>query len=268
MKPLPISAVLITLNEEQVIEPTLQALHWCDEIVVVDSGSTDNTVAICQAYGCKVIYNEFKGYGLQKKFAVNCAAHNWVFVIDADEVVPQALHLEIEGAMQALAQTGYSGFRLPRANYFMGHVLRYGGEHNKLHLRLFDKRAGNFNEDIVHEKAEVKGSIGTLKNRLLHYSYRDITDYFNKFNKYTTAGAQQLNQRGKKASQAYIIIRFPFTFLQLYLFKGLFMDGFPGFIWALFSSVYPVAKYVKLYEMQHQANKPVTHHANNQVQQT
>jgi glycosyltransferase involved in cell wall biosynthesis len=267
MKQLPISAVLITLNEEQVIEKTLQALQWCDEIVVVDSGSQDNTLAICQKYGCRVIYNAFEGYGKQKRFAVDCAANHWVFVVDADEVVPAALQQEIQEAMHALPQTGHSAFKLPRANYFMGKVLRFGGEHNKLYIRLFDKRAGNYNEDIVHEKAEIKGTVGRLRNRLEHYSYRDIADYFNKLNKYTTSGAQQYYQRGKKVSQAYIIARFPFTFIQLYVLKGLFMDGFPGFVWALFSSLSPVVKYVKLYEMHQQKASPATTQPRSAVKQ-
>jgi glycosyltransferase involved in cell wall biosynthesis len=245
----PISAVLITHNAQDTIEPTLRALAWCAEIVIVDSGSTDQTVEICRRNGCRVIHHDFEGFGRQKHFAVGCAASDWVFVVDADEVVSDPLRDEIRSVL-ADDTCHYVGFRVPISLVFLGRLLRFGGEYNKLHLRLFNRRAGNFNAAEVHEDVVLQGPVGVLRGHVWHYSYRDVQHYFDKFNRYTSLAANSAWQRGKRASRALIVLRWPFSFLHLYFIKGLILDGYPGFVWAMFSSMYKVVKSIKLDELE------------------
>lgn len=242
-----ISVVLITLNEEKVIERTLQALQWCNEIVVVDSGSTDRTVAICQQYGCQVFYRKFDGYGPQKRFAVTKASHDWVLSMDADEIIPDELRNEIQSHLRT--EPPVQGFLLPRSLVFMNKLLRFGGQYKSPVLRLFNHRFGNFNENRVHEGIELNGKTLTLKNHMLHYSYDSIKDYFDRFNVYTSAGATELYKRRKRSSKFHIFIRFPASFFSIYFLKGCVFDGYPGFVWSLFSAFYPVVKYIKLREL-------------------
>lgn len=241
-----ISAVLITLNNEAVIASTLAALQWCEEILVVDSGSTDRTLAIAEQYGCRILHRDFDGYGTQKNFAVNQATHNWVFSIDADEVVSDELRQEIAQIFNK--PIDFQGFYVPISLVFLGKLLRFGGEYKMLHLRLFNRQFGNFNLKIVHEGVELPGKIGTLQNQVLHDSYASIEAYFDKFNRYTTQGAELLLNRGKGRSQWQVFLRLPLTFLKIYVLKLGFLDGYPGFVWAIFSAMYPVVKYAKLNE--------------------
>ena len=242
-----LSAVLITYNEASVIERTLRALQWCDEIVVVDSGSTDDTVLQCEQCGCRVVYRPFDGYGPQKRFAVAQAQHDWILSIDADEVVTDDLRKEIQ---QWLAKEPiYQGFLLPRSLVFMDKRLRFGGQYKAPILRLFHRQYGHFNANQVHESIELNGKTRTLQNQLLHYSYASTEAYFERFNAYTSAGARELHAKGKKSNKLHIFLRFPASFFSIYILKGCVFDGYPGFVWALFSALYPVVKYVKLREL-------------------
>lgn len=242
-----VSVVIITLNEEANLDRTLNAVKWADEVVVVDSGSTDQTQDIAVRHGAKLIIQPFLGYGLQKRFAVEQARNDWVFVVDADEVVTADLASEIRTLLKSTP--AHVGYRVPRDFHFLGREIKFGGERGKTHLRLFDRTKGNYNDAQVHEDVVLTGTIGVLKHKMMHYSYPNLHQYWAKFNEYTTKGALDLQKRGKTVSKAYIMVRFPFSFLQLYLFKGLILDGYPGFIWALFSAMYPVVKYAKLHEL-------------------
>lgn len=242
-----ISAVIITYNEASRIKATLENLQWCDEIIVVDSHSTDQTVEICQSYHCKVFLKKFEGYGTQKQFAVACASHDWILSIDADEIVTKELQEEIKNLM--VKDFTNHAFFIPRSLIFMSQKMRFGGEYRNLQLRLFNRKYANFNAATVHETVIVEnGSIGKLQNELLHYSYKDTEDYFTKFNRYTSLAAEKLYQEGKSKPISLIMIRLPFDFFYKYLIQGLILDGFAGFVWALFSSFYPIVKYVKLEE--------------------
>lgn len=244
---MPISVVIIAFNEAKNLPRTLAALTWADEILLVDSDSTDDTVAIARAAGARVINQPFLGYGPQKAFAVNHASHNWVFVVDADEVVSPELAAEVQNVVYS--DSKYVGYRVPRDFVFLGRLMRWGGERGKSHLRLFNRLHGNYNDASVHEDVVLNGPVGQLKHLMLHYSYPDLETYWHKFNQYTTRGAQDLFKRGKNVSALYVMVRFPFSFLYLYLVRGLLLDGYPGFIWAFFSAVYPVVKYAKLREL-------------------
>ena len=185
-----LSVVLITLNSEKTLKPVLEAVSWADEIVLVDSGSTDKTLEIAQQFKAKIVYRAFDGYGFQKNFATEQASHDWILSLDDDEILTPELQKEIQNL--DLKNTEYQGFKIPRSLIFLGKLLRFSGEYKRLTLRLFNRKYGNWNAEYVHESVEVKGKIGTLKNQILHDSYRDLTDFFNKFNKYTSLGAKTL----------------------------------------------------------------------------
>ena len=242
-----LSVVLITLNSEKTISKTLEAVSWADEIVLVDSGSTDKTVEIARKFKVKIIYHAFEGYGLQKKFATQQASHDWILSLDDDEILTPQLQQEIQNL--DLQNSDYQGFKIPRSLIFLGKLLRFSGEYRRLTLRLFNRKYGNWNDEYVHESIEINGKVGTLKNQILHDSYRDLTDYFNKFNKYTSLGAKTLAERNQSASTFKIIARFPTTFLKIYFLKGSCLDGYAGFMWALLTAINPVVKYAKLREL-------------------
>ncbi len=243
-----ISAVLITYNEQINIVRTLESLAWCDEIVVVDSGSTDNTVELCEQRGCRVIYHAFSGFGEQKRFAVHQAMHDWILSVDADEVITGELRDEIIRKFNG-EDIDCTGFYLPRTLVFMGRVFRHGNENKHGFLRLFDRRAGGFTDVLVHEAVKTQGKTRRLQGMMLHYSYLDIEQYFTKFNRYTSMAARQLHTQGRSTNRVLIVVRFPITFFQTYFLKANFLNGFPGFVWSLFCGIYPVVKYLKLYEL-------------------
>jgi glycosyltransferase involved in cell wall biosynthesis len=244
----PVSAVLITRNAERLLDEVLGALGWCDEILIVDSGSTDRTFDIAKAHGARVLSREFDGYGPQKAWAVSQAAHDWVLVVDADEIVTPELRDEIETRLERDA-SAYAGFEVPISLVFLGRLMRHGGEYRMRHLRLYDRRRGNYNQNRVHERVEHDGPVGRGEHHMLHDSYGSIAAYFDKFNDYTTAGAVDLHGRGKTAGVGTIVSRFPLTFVRQYFIRGHVLNGYAGFIWSMFSALYPVVKYAKLREL-------------------
>lgn len=242
-----ITITLITLNSEKTLKPVLEAVSWADEIVLVDSGSTDGTLEIARHFKAKIIYRAFDGYGSQKNFATEQASNDWILSLDDDEILTPELQQEIQNL--DLSATDYHGYKIPRSLIFLGKLLRFSGEYKRLTLRLFNRKYGNWNAEYVHESVEVNGKTATLKHQILHDSYRDLTDYFNKFNKYTSLGAKTLSEHKKTASTFKIISRFPTTFLKIYLLKGSCLDGYAGFMWALLTAITPVVKYAKLREL-------------------
>ena len=242
-----ITITLITLNSEKTLKPVLEAVSWADEIVLVDSGSTDGTLEIARQFKAKIIYRVFEGYGSQKNFATDQASNDWILSLDDDEILTPELQKEIQSL--DLQNTDYHGYKIPRSLIFLGKLLRFSGEYKRLTLRLFNRKYGNWNAEYVHESVEVNGKTATLKHQILHDSYRDLTDYFNKFNKYTSLGAKTLSEHKKTASTFKIISRFPTTFLKIYILKGSCLDGYAGFMWALLTAITPVVKYAKLREL-------------------
>jgi glycosyltransferase involved in cell wall biosynthesis len=248
-----VTAVVITLNEENDIARAVDSVSWCDEVLVVDSGSTDRTVEICRARGCRVIHRTFTGYGEQKAFAVSHATNDWVFVVDADEEVTPALRDEI---LRRLDSPGdCRGFLIPITTILWDQVLRTPDRHTGLKLRLFDRRFGNFGKQLVHESVLLNGPIETLRGPMYNHSYADIADYFEKFNRYTSAAALQCFLEGKRARVVTAVIRLPFTFFQLLILKGYIRDGAVGVVWSLFSAFYPAVKYLKLWELGRAASR-------------
>lgn len=252
-----VSAVIITLNEEGSLRRALESVAWCDEIVVMDSGSTDRTVEIARAFpNCRVMTQEFLGYGPQKRKAVAAATHNWILSIDADE----ALDKRLQAAIREWQQSGPSdpaGYYVLRQLCFMGRRFTYGKESRDRVLRLFDRRRGSFDDAPVHERVAITGAPGTMEGRLLHFSYEGLDEYFDKFNRYTTLMAQQLHDNGRQASKLGMVLRMPVSFLVYYLARGNWMNGFPGFVWSLLAANYRTVKYLKLYELNLDGKLPV-----------
>jgi glycosyltransferase involved in cell wall biosynthesis len=246
----PVSAVIITRNAERLLGRVLDALRWCDEILIVDSGSTDSTIPIARIAGAAVIEkHDFEGFGPQKAFAVSQARNDWVFVVDGDEIVTEELRGEIEARVGRGADERFVGFEVPISLVFLGRLMRHGGEYRMPHLRLFDRRHGNYNANRVHERVELDGPVGRLEHHMLHDSYASLEAYFEKFNQYSTAAAADLAARGRSAGVLTIALRLPLTFLRQYILRLHVLNGYPGFLWSLLSAFYPVVKYAKLREL-------------------
>lgn len=242
-----LSVIIITYNEETQIRATLEAVKWCDEIIVVDSHSKDKTVDICNEYAnCKVYTNVFKGYSNQKKFALEKVSNDWVLSIDADEVLSDLLQKEISTLFSK--PIANAAFQVPITLVFMNKKFHYGSENKNYHLRLFNKNQGSFIESDVHEGVQVKGKISKLKNEIVHYSYKDIHHYLLKFNEYTSLYANQAIKRGKKTNVLKVCFRFCFEFLMQYFIRLNFLNAYPGFVWSVLSSFYVFVKFIKIQE--------------------
>jgi len=247
-----LSAVIITKNEEQNIKRCLESVKFADEIIVIDSNSTDKTREIAESQGAKVFTIPWQGFGVAKQEGVKLATGEWILSIDADEEIPADLAKEIESRISSA--NGVSGFYLKRKTMFLGRWILHSGWYPGYVLRLFQKKDGNFDNAIVHEKVETKGPVGYLNGDLLHYSYPDLETYFSKFNRYTTLGAEEAFHAGKKAVSFDIIIKPPVSFLKHYIVRQGFRDGLEGFILSVLSAVAVLVKYAKLYTMQKKKN--------------
>lgn len=244
---LPISTIIIARNEAENLKLSLPKLKWCDDIVLVDDNSTDETIAIAESFGCRIFKRAFDGFGTQKQFAVAQAKHDWILNIDADEVMSDELVTEITQLDEK--RNTMVGYEVPIRHVFLGKIFTRGKESKFYHLRLFNKQAGNFDDAKVHEKVRLNGPAGHLNNVILHYSYKDLGHYFEKFNRYTSIGALKLKERGKSRSLFLSVAGLPFYFIKHYFIYGNFMNGKAGFIWSYLNAWYHVVKYLKLHEL-------------------
>lgn len=241
-----ISVFIIAFNESKIISKCLEKLKNFDEIIVVDSGSTDDTVAICESFGAKVIYNKFENFGLQKQFALNQTKNNWVLSLDADEVVSDLLLNEIQNIDFTKETTAYT---IPRTHVFLNKIFKHGAESKRPILRLFNKDFGKFTPHKVHETIEVIGDIGKLQQEMLHYTVFDISTAIQKQIKYALLSGELLHEKNKKSSLLKIIIKFPFDFIRYYFLQRNFLNGYAGFTWSMFSAFCNYLKYAKLKEL-------------------
>jgi len=241
-----LSAVVITKNAAAKLEGCLASLGFCDEIVVVDSGSTDPTLEIARRFNARVIEKEWLGFGLQKQFAVDQARNDWVLCIDADEFVSPRLASSIS---KALSGPAAPVFRMPRRNRFLGKWLRYGEGYPDWSLRLFDRRSARWSDDPVHEKVLYAVTPGSLEGDLMHESGESLRDYMDKQNRYTTLAAQQLFDRGKSASLFQLIASPLVRFVKLYFFRLGMLDGLPGLTHVTIGCMNSFMKYAKLAEL-------------------
>jgi glycosyltransferase involved in cell wall biosynthesis len=239
-----LSVVVITRNEEANLGRCLESVIWADEIVVIDSGSIDRTEEIAAGYHAQFHSLEWRGYGAAKQAGVDRASGEWILSVDADE----ALSSELAGEIRAVVGGGgsYDGYYMPRRTNFLGRWIKHCGWYPDYVLRLFRKSAGRFDEATVHEKVLLDGKAGRFTGDLLHYSYPDLEVYFEKFNRYTTMGAEKAFTQGRRTGWFDIVIRPPASFIKHYVSKQGFRDGLEGFILSALSSVAVLAKYAKL----------------------
>lgn len=239
-----ISVALITMNEEANIERCLNSVKWADEIIVIDSGSTDRTVEIAREFTDKVYYQKWLGYAEQRNVSLRKATGDWVLIIDADEEVTA----ELQASIQRAVNSGENkvAYAMMRKNYFMGQVLN---SYIESKLRLF-KNGSVIYRGQVHEKAIFSGNVGKLQGILYHHQYVNLEFQLNKLNNYSTLAAKDLYNAGKKYNWSRLVFRPVFEFIKRYIIKGGFLDGLPGFVAAVLRAYYTFAKYVKLYEIQ------------------
>ena len=242
-----ISAIIITCNEEKNIRRCLSSVDWADEIVVADSGSTDDTKKIASEFTQKVFDIRWEGFGKAKDFARDKAAHQWILSLDADEMVTEDLRKEIQRAIES--KEAFNGYYIPRKSNFLGKWIGHGGWYPDYVLRLLKKDKARFNHSVVHEKVEVEGKTGYLRNDLLHYTDPNLDHYLGKLNKYTSLSAEELLRKGKRATFMDIVFRPLMVFFKMYFAKKGFLDGLYGLILAVSSAFHVFSKYVKLWHL-------------------
>ncbi|OQS38778.1 benzoate transporter [Chromobacterium haemolyticum] len=247
-----ISVVLITKNAETSLEKCLGSVDFADEIVLVDSGSTDRTLAIASAYKAKVIHQDWLGFGPQKQLAVEAASHDWVLCLDADEWLSPGLVNEIK---EMLDNPQATAFQFPRCNRFMGRFLKHGEGYPDWSLRLFHRGHARWSDDLVHEYVIANGPVHKLQHELMHESGEDIALYLSKQNRYTSLQAEQLLQGGKRVGIAKLILSPLLRFLKFYFFRRGFLDGVPGLVHISIGCFNSYIKYAKLIELRRLKNK-------------
>lgn len=244
---LPITVAIIALNAAEQIGPCLASVAFADEIVVVDSGSTDATAEIARRHGARVETKEWMGFGRQKQHAVSIARHDWVLCLDVDERVSEDLARSIR---QALAQRRYHAFRMARRNRFLGRWLGHGEGYPDWSLRFFHRAHASWSNDEVHEAVLTTAEVGGLEGDLMHESAEDVATYLAKQNRYTTLHAQALFRQGVRASYWRLAASPLARFLKFYLLRLGFLDGGPGFAHIVIGCNNSFHKYLKLIELE------------------
>ncbi len=249
-----VTATVITYNEAANIEAALASLSFADEIVVVDSESTDDTVAIARRFTDRVIVRPWPGYVAQKNFAAEQAAHDWIVSLDADERVSAPLADEIRGVLTAAESgdarpPGVYGYRIPRVTFHLGRWFRSTDWYPDYQLRLYDRRHARWAGRLVHESVQADGPVATLRGELLHYAYRDLAHHVATMDRYTTLAARQMFEDGRRAAWWDLALHPPAAFLRNYVLRGGFRDGVPGLIVSAMNARYVGLKFAKLWEL-------------------
>lgn len=244
-----LSVSIITFNEEKNLGRTLESIkNIADEIIIVDSGSTDKTKEIALGYGAKIYDQKWLGYGGQRNLAIEKSTNKWILNIDADEEISLELNKKIEEIITEKTPS-LDVYEINFSSVCFGKELKHGGWSGSYHIRLFKKEAGRFNLNMVHEKFETSKVVGKLKEKILHHSYINLEDYFIKFNRYTTEGALEYYKKNKKTSLFQIVLNPLYKFIRMYFLRLGFLDGIEGFLIAVVSSLYTMVKYFKLREI-------------------
>jgi len=245
-----ISVVIVTLNEEANIRRCLESAKWADEVIVVDSGSTDRTVEICREYGCRVLVHEWTGDGPQKAYAIEQATSNWVLVLDADEELTDALVSEIRETIES--PTAADVFFLSRRNSFLGKWMGHGGWYPDRVARLFKREGARWSSKITHSHLDLARDTKTarLKNDLLHYTYPTLREFIRKADRFSTKQAEQVlaENRIPRRLRLRLITAFPRKFAETYIYKGGWRDGMHGFVASVLMATRVFMRYAKLWE--------------------
>jgi glycosyltransferase involved in cell wall biosynthesis len=246
--PVKISATIITLNEEASLPRALASTSFCDEIVVVDSGSSDRTCEIARQAGAQVLSREWSGYADQKNFAAESAAHDWILALDADEEVTPALRSSIEQLKSG--RPSHAGYRFPRLARYLGRWIRHSGWYPDAKVRLYDRRSGRWCGDYVHESVKMTGSVGDLTGDLLHYTCDSLQDHRLRVERYTNLAARELVENGRRVGLGNLLLSPPWAFLRTYFLQQGFLDGPEGLLIARMAAAYSYLKYAKARALQ------------------
>ena len=238
-----ISATIITLNEERSLPRAIESLRCCDEILVVDSGSTDRTVEVAEKFGARVIEANWRGYAGQKNYAADQAAYDWVLSIDADE----ALSEELEAEIWQIKKNGpqFDAYTFPRMAQYLGKWILHSGWYPDRKIRLFDRRRAKWVGEYVHESVAPEGSVGDLNGHLLHYTCGSLSEHLKSMDRYTTLAAEEVVARGKPVGTRRLLLDPAWTFVRTYFFQAGYLDGVEGLAIAYMASLYTFLKYAK-----------------------
>jgi (heptosyl)LPS beta-1,4-glucosyltransferase len=250
-----LSVTVITKNEAGDIAAALESVAWADELLVVDSHSTDDTVSIARRYTERVEVRDWPGYVAQKNYAASAASHDWILSLDADERVTPELAAEIRRTLAA-GLPDHAGYRIPRVTWHLGRWIRSTDWYPDPQLRLYDRRAARWQGRYVHESVAVDGPVGRLRGELQHYAYRDISDHLETIDRYSTYAAREMNERGRRASWLDLIAHPPLAFLRNYLIRGGIADGVPGLIISAMNAHYVLLKFAKLWDLRRRTTSP------------
>ena len=248
MERVPISVLVTTYNEAHNIGDCLAGVAWAEEILVVDSGSTDGTREIAIRQGARVVEHPYESAARQKNWAIPQLRHSWVLILDADERVTPPLAAEIRE--QIAADGGADGYSIRRESTFLGVRIRHAGWGRDRVLRLFRRDLGRYDDVMVHESLELRGREERLREPLLHYTYRSLDDYLEKLGRYTARGAADLRTHGKRVSIATLLWRPPARFLRMYVLQAGFLDGGAGLLLCLLTAYSVWLKYAQRWEEQ------------------
>lgn len=246
------SVVLISLNEQSNIERALRSVAWADDVVVYDSGSTDQTVEIAKRMGARVIQATWKGFGPTKHAATLLAQHDWVLSIDCDEEVSESLKNEIKTKISSLKPEVV--YRLPRLSFYLKRWIKYGGWYPDYQARLFNRKIHNWNHADIHEKVEAQ-HYESLTSCLNHYVFKSINQHVQTNNRYSSLQAEQMFSHGRKFSWFHFLTKPPFKFFECYFLKRGFMDGWAGYVIAISASYSVFLKWSKLKELEMENTK-------------
>ena len=246
-----ISVNVITYNEEANIQDALESVRWADEIIVLDSFSTDRTLEICRKYTDKIINQEFVGYGKLRNLAIEQSSHEWILSLDADERVTEPLREEIFRELERGASA--EGYSIPRKSHFLGYWVRHCGWYPDYRsMQLFRRDVGRYTEVLNDDHLELTpgGRRGYLKSPILHYTYRNLDQYLSKMERYTTLKARQMMSDGRRFHSHQLLTHPLLTFLKMYLFRRGFLDGHIGLMLSVLYAYYAFVKYAKLWELE------------------
>jgi glycosyltransferase involved in cell wall biosynthesis len=243
----PVTATIITFNEAANIQAALESLSWADEIIVIDSQSTDDTVAIARRFTDKVMVRAWPGYIAQKNFAAEQATHDWIFSLDADERVTPELAAEVQSLIAAGPKA--AGYRVPRVTFHLGRWMRSTDWYPDYQLRFYDRRRARWSGRHVHESVKADGPVEDLRSELQHYAYRDLAHHFQTMDRYTTLAAKQMFEDGRRAGFFDLLVHPPAAFVRNYVLRGGFRDGIPGLIVSAMNARYVGLKFAKLWEL-------------------
>lgn len=246
----PVSLVIISLNEEANIERCIRSAAWVNDVVVLDSGSSDRTQEIARSLGARVFVEPFRGFRAQKQRATDLANNNWILSLDADEALSDSASKELEQLVADEQQLNqYDGVEMPRLSFHMGRWIKHGGWYPDKQLRLFNRKSAAWSKGHVHERIEAK-RVGLLKSDLLHYPFGSLTEQIRTNNEYSSLGARDLFDQGKKFSVLKLIFKPWSKFMETYFIKRGFQDGMPGFIIAVGAAYSVFLKFSKLRELE------------------